>query len=305
MLVGRPRRAASVAARLIVCSGEALPAELARPGVRSAAARSQLHNLYGPTEAAIDVDALALRRRSARPTVPIGRPIWNTRAYVLDAGLEPGAGRRGGRAVHRRRRAGARLSRPPGPDRGAVRGRPVRRCGRAAVPHRRPGALARGRRARVPRPRRRPGEDARLPHRAGRDRGGAGCAARGVAGGGGRRARTAPASSGWSPTWSRGGGAAAPDPAALRRGAGAAAAGLHGAGGDRGAGRAAADAERQARPPRAAGAGAASRRGAAGAAHAAGGAAVRAVRRGAGARRGSASTTTSSSSAATRCWPPG
>ena len=42
---------------------------------------------------------------------------------------------------------------------------------RAPLPHRRPGPLARRRRARVPRPRSTPGEGARLPHRAGRDRG--------------------------------------------------------------------------------------------------------------------------------------
>ena len=47
------------------------------------------------------------------------------------------------------------------------------RAGRAPLPHRRPRALAAGRRARVPRPRRPPGQGPRLPHRAGRDRGGA------------------------------------------------------------------------------------------------------------------------------------
>ena len=52
---------------------------------------------------------------------------------------------------------------------------------RAAVPHRRPRALPARRRAGVPRPRRRPGEGARLPHRAGRDRGRAGAAPRGAA----------------------------------------------------------------------------------------------------------------------------
>ena len=41
------------------------------------------------------------------------------------------------------------------------------------VPHRRPRALARGRPARLPRPRRQPGQDPRPPHRARRDRGGA------------------------------------------------------------------------------------------------------------------------------------
>ncbi len=60
--------------------------------------------------------------------------------------------------------------------------------GRTALPHRRPGAAAAGRRARVRRPGRLPGQAARLPHRAGRDRGGAGPpAGSGRPGGGGAR----------------------------------------------------------------------------------------------------------------------
>ena len=50
--------------------------------------RVQLENLYGPTEAAIDVTRWSCAGDTSRE-VPIGRPIWNTRAYVLDCGLEP------------------------------------------------------------------------------------------------------------------------------------------------------------------------------------------------------------------------
>ncbi len=70
----------------VMCSGEALPAPLAArfhqvlPG-------SRLHNLYGPTEASVDVTAHEVPADPA--TVPIGRPVWNTRTYVLDAGLRP------------------------------------------------------------------------------------------------------------------------------------------------------------------------------------------------------------------------
>ncbi|WP_019059449.1 non-ribosomal peptide synthase/polyketide synthase [Streptomyces prunicolor] len=70
----------------VMCSGEALPAQLAArfhqvlPG-------SRLHNLYGPTEASVDVTAHEVPADPA--TVPIGRPVWNTRTYVLDAGLCP------------------------------------------------------------------------------------------------------------------------------------------------------------------------------------------------------------------------
>ena len=67
------------------------------------------------------------------------------------AGRRPASGtrRHAGRAVHRRCRAGSWLSEPARPDRRAVRGRPVRPAGGAAVPHRRPGALVGRRRAGV------------------------------------------------------------------------------------------------------------------------------------------------------------
>ena len=63
---------------------------------------------------------------------------------MLDAQRRAGAGRRGGRDLHRRGRGGARLSEPAGADGGALRA-PIRfgaRARRADVPDRRPGALA-------------------------------------------------------------------------------------------------------------------------------------------------------------------
>ncbi|MFD7130755.1 amino acid adenylation domain-containing protein [Streptomyces sp. NPDC059894] len=76
--------------RRVVCSGEALPTDLAD---RCAAALpgTALHNLYGPTEAAVDVThhPCAEGTRSAAGSVPIGRPVWNTRTLVLDARLRP------------------------------------------------------------------------------------------------------------------------------------------------------------------------------------------------------------------------
>ncbi|GGP32987.1 hypothetical protein GCM10010501_76210 [Streptomyces libani subsp. rufus] len=44
-------------------------------------------NLYGPTEAAVEVTGH--RYRPGAETVPIGRPITNTRVYVLDGALRP------------------------------------------------------------------------------------------------------------------------------------------------------------------------------------------------------------------------
>jgi acyl-CoA synthetase (AMP-forming)/AMP-acid ligase II len=46
----------------------------------------ELHNLYGPTEAAIDVSSWRCtpERVAGRRRLPIGRPIQNTRLYVVD-----------------------------------------------------------------------------------------------------------------------------------------------------------------------------------------------------------------------------
>ena len=78
-------RSCSAIAR-IICSGEALPSEL-RDQVLRYLPHIQLENLYGPTEASIDVTRWACAGDGSSE-VPIGRPIWNTRAYVLDSGLE-------------------------------------------------------------------------------------------------------------------------------------------------------------------------------------------------------------------------
>ena len=73
--------------RRVVCSGEALTTALAE---RFAAVLPiPLVNLYGPTEAAVHVTHQPyIPGRWAR-SVPIGRPVWNTRAYVLDERLGP------------------------------------------------------------------------------------------------------------------------------------------------------------------------------------------------------------------------
>ncbi len=71
--------------RRILCSGEALTAPL-RDGVRDRLPGVRLHNLYGPTEAAVDVTEADVTDLTG-PGVPIGAPVWNTRAHVLDARL--------------------------------------------------------------------------------------------------------------------------------------------------------------------------------------------------------------------------
>ena len=57
-----------------------------------------LYNMYGPTEAAVDVSSWRTERHvegrsEPHPSdvVPIGRPVWNTQLYVLDADFRPTA----------------------------------------------------------------------------------------------------------------------------------------------------------------------------------------------------------------------
>jgi amino acid adenylation domain-containing protein len=71
----------------VVCSGEALPYELQQRFFSQLAA--DLHNLYGPTEAAVDVTSWACQREGNLRIVPIGKPIANTRIYLLDRNLQP------------------------------------------------------------------------------------------------------------------------------------------------------------------------------------------------------------------------
>jgi amino acid adenylation domain-containing protein len=71
--------------RHVICSGEALPFELQQRFFERLGA--ELHNLYGPTEASVDVTYWECKRNSERALVPIGRPVWNTQIYILDAHL--------------------------------------------------------------------------------------------------------------------------------------------------------------------------------------------------------------------------
>jgi amino acid adenylation domain-containing protein len=72
----------------LVCSGEALTPELVRRAAEVLPAAA-MHNLYGPTEASVDVTYHRCEPVPGATSVPIGRPVWNTRTYVLDARLHP------------------------------------------------------------------------------------------------------------------------------------------------------------------------------------------------------------------------
>jgi acyl-coenzyme A synthetase/AMP-(fatty) acid ligase/acyl carrier protein len=69
--------------RTVIVGGDACPAEMVRrwsPGRR-------LINSYGPTEST--VVSTWTQPLGGEGVPPIGRPIWNTRCYVLDAALRP------------------------------------------------------------------------------------------------------------------------------------------------------------------------------------------------------------------------
>ncbi|MFD3373437.1 MULTISPECIES: amino acid adenylation domain-containing protein [unclassified Streptomyces] len=82
-----PAAAASTDLRAVFCSGEALPSDVA--GQLRNVLDVPLHNLYGPTEASVEVTAWTYDSDASRSSVPIGRPVWNTQVYVLDAALRP------------------------------------------------------------------------------------------------------------------------------------------------------------------------------------------------------------------------
>jgi amino acid adenylation domain-containing protein len=77
------------ALRWMIPTGEALPPELARRWLETWPAVPLL-NAYGPTECSDDVSHHPVRVAppEAAP-IPIGRPVANTRLYVLDRGLRP------------------------------------------------------------------------------------------------------------------------------------------------------------------------------------------------------------------------
>ncbi|MEU3648453.1 non-ribosomal peptide synthase/polyketide synthase [Lentzea sp. NPDC034063] len=72
----------------VVLAGEALPAALVQD-IRTALPGSRIANIYGPTEATVYAAAWYSDGGDQRQAPPIGRPIANTTAYVLDPSLRP------------------------------------------------------------------------------------------------------------------------------------------------------------------------------------------------------------------------
>jgi len=78
-------RAENLALRLVFVAGEVLPPVLAEEVVSAWGVR--LAHLYGPTEASVDVTGYECFPGCGKAPLPIGRPVWNTRAHVLDENL--------------------------------------------------------------------------------------------------------------------------------------------------------------------------------------------------------------------------
>ncbi|MEU6381086.1 amino acid adenylation domain-containing protein [Streptomyces sp. NPDC046909] len=84
--VTEPAAAQCTSLRWIEVAGEAFPAALANRFVELLP-NCSANNVYGPTEAAVEVTEY--RYVPGEDRLPIGRPIWNTQIYVLDAALRP------------------------------------------------------------------------------------------------------------------------------------------------------------------------------------------------------------------------
>lgn len=76
----------STSLRVACCGGEVLPAKLASEFVKKTGAR--LLNVYGPTETAILASAFECTGEVSALPLPIGRPIDDTRIYIVDKQLK-------------------------------------------------------------------------------------------------------------------------------------------------------------------------------------------------------------------------
>ncbi|MAE63389.1 MAG: hypothetical protein CMJ18_03880 [Phycisphaeraceae bacterium] len=86
MMLDVPGLARCTDLRFVICGAEVLSADLRDRIFEKLDV--QLANLYGPSETTIDATWYVCRRDDQGP-VPIGRPMANTRLYVLDRGLHP------------------------------------------------------------------------------------------------------------------------------------------------------------------------------------------------------------------------
>ncbi|MFP2933938.1 amino acid adenylation domain-containing protein, partial [Pyxidicoccus sp. 3LG] len=88
VLLDDPALRTATRLRWLISGGEALPADLP-PRVRQALPHVRLNNNYGPTETTIDATSWRVEGTFSSPVAPIGRPMANAQAYVLDAHMRP------------------------------------------------------------------------------------------------------------------------------------------------------------------------------------------------------------------------
>ncbi len=74
--------------RRVISGGEVLPLDL-QERFFAALPRAELHNSYGPTETTVDVTFWKCEPGDDDTKPPIGRPIANTQAYILDRAMQP------------------------------------------------------------------------------------------------------------------------------------------------------------------------------------------------------------------------
>ncbi|HEX6371570.1 MAG TPA: non-ribosomal peptide synthase/polyketide synthase [Longimicrobium sp.] len=89
VLLDEPELAACASLRQLFCGGEALPGDLVRRTM-DVLPQLRITNLYGPAECCIDTSThRCAHADGGRAVVSIGRPVSNTRSYVVDAALRP------------------------------------------------------------------------------------------------------------------------------------------------------------------------------------------------------------------------
>lgn len=92
-LLGLIDRGTILPKKYLICGGEALSTELAKQ-IMAGSSECEVVNHYGPTETTIGslffpIQQNSWLERGWSPTVPIGRPLGHTEAYILDGQLEP------------------------------------------------------------------------------------------------------------------------------------------------------------------------------------------------------------------------
>ena len=83
------QRSGEIQLKKLIVGGEALETELALEIYHKYNGQVEIYNEYGPTEATIGCMIHKFNPESRVSSVPIGQPISNTQAYVLDESLNP------------------------------------------------------------------------------------------------------------------------------------------------------------------------------------------------------------------------